>query len=84
MGKAPSSVTRAAASCRRMFKRPSSSQPPHPSPGLCGTQVHMFNVRGERLLPRFSLGTEVEEAGVETATIYRDGLAVLTPEGHLW
>lgn len=41
-------------------------------------------MRGERLPQRFSLGPEVEEAGVEAAAIFRDGLAVLTPSGRLW
>ncbi|KAL4440601.1 hypothetical protein ABPG75_003602 [Micractinium tetrahymenae] len=47
-------------------------------------QVHLFSVRGERLPQRFSLGAEAEEAGVEAAAIFRDGLAVLTPSGRLW
>lgn len=41
-------------------------------------------MRGERLPQRFSLGSEAEEAGVEAAAIFRDGVAVLTPGGHLW
>jgi hypothetical protein len=47
-------------------------------------QVHMFSVRGERLPHRFSLGPEVEEAGVEAAAVFRNGLALLTPAGHIW
>lgn len=53
-----------------------------PSPPYC--QVHMFNVRGERVPLRFSLGAECEAAGVEAAAVFQDGLAVLTPGGQLW
>ncbi|EFN53979.1 hypothetical protein CHLNCDRAFT_135924 [Chlorella variabilis] len=50
-----------------------------------GAKVHMFSVRGERLPRHLSLGAECEEeGGVEAAVLFRDGLALLTPAGHLW
>eukprot|EP00887_Chlorella_sp_A99_P002232 scaffold10.g2232.t1 len=47
-------------------------------------QVHMFNVRGEKLPQRFSLGPECESEGVEEAVVFRDGLLAVTPSRHLW
>lgn len=53
--------------------------PAAPSP-----QVHLYDVRGERLPHSWSLGPECEAQGVEAAAVFPAGLAVLTPGGQLW